>query len=98
MPLSDADLDHVVDLARLDLLPEDREALRADLERLLGYVSLLHDVDVTGVEPMVRPTALADVLRDDVAAPASGPAVLEGLAPAWLEGRVAVPRTVDQDA
>jgi aspartyl-tRNA(Asn)/glutamyl-tRNA(Gln) amidotransferase subunit C len=98
MELTDADLDHVADLARLDIAHGDRDALRGDLERLLAYVALLQEADVDGVEPMVRPLPLADVLRDDVPGAAGGRETLEALAPAWLDGRVKVPRTVDQDA
>jgi aspartyl-tRNA(Asn)/glutamyl-tRNA(Gln) amidotransferase subunit C len=98
MALSDADLDHVADLARLELAADERESLRGDLERLLAYVALLGEADVAGVEPMLRPAALVDVLRDDVAVAASGSGMLEALAPAWHQGRVRVPRTVDQDA
>ena len=98
MALSDADLEHVADLARLELEADERESLRSDLGRLLAYVALLQEADVEGVEPMVRPTPLVDVLRDDVAVAASGSALLEALAPAWHEGRAQVPRTVDQDA
>ncbi len=98
MALSDADLDHVADLARLELAADERESLRTDLERLLAYVALLQEADADGVEPMWRPTPLVDVLRDDVAVAASGSAMLEALAPAWQSGRAKVPRTVDQDA
>jgi aspartyl-tRNA(Asn)/glutamyl-tRNA(Gln) amidotransferase subunit C len=97
MPLTDADLDHVADLARLDLAADDREALRVDLERLLAYVALLQEADVEGVEPMLRPALALDVLRDDVVRPGIGAAALEALAPAWRDGRLQVPRTVDQD-
>ncbi|CAN5675793.1 Asp-tRNA(Asn)/Glu-tRNA(Gln) amidotransferase subunit GatC [soil metagenome] len=95
MPLTDADLDHLADLARLELPAEDRAGLRRDLDRLLGYVALLQEVDVDGVVPMQRPMHLADVLRDDEAVRPVGSGDLEALAPATSEGRVVVPRTVD---
>jgi len=60
MLLDDAALDHLADLARLELDDAERGALRADLERLLDYLAHLQSVDVTGVAPMTRPTALDD--------------------------------------
>jgi aspartyl-tRNA(Asn)/glutamyl-tRNA(Gln) amidotransferase subunit C len=95
MALSDAALDHVAALARLELDGDAREALRADLEGMLGYVARLQRVDVAGVEPMTRPHEAIDVLRDDEVTTTSGRGALERLAPAWSEGRVKVPRTVD---
>ena len=55
MPLDDATLDHLAELARLELADDDRAALRIELERLLGYLAQLQSVDVEAVEPMVRP-------------------------------------------
>lgn len=55
MALDDDALDHLAGLARLELADDDRDALRVDLERLLGYLAQLQSVDVEAVEPMVRP-------------------------------------------
>lgn len=55
MALDDATLDHLAELARLELADDDRAALRVDLERLLGYLAQLQSVDVSAVQPMARP-------------------------------------------
>jgi aspartyl-tRNA(Asn)/glutamyl-tRNA(Gln) amidotransferase subunit C len=98
MTLTDAELDHLADLARLDLAGEEREALRDDIGRVLGYVALLQEVDVTGVAPLLRPMPLADVLREDVAGPPADGRALAALTATLVEGRLRVPRTVDPDA
>jgi aspartyl-tRNA(Asn)/glutamyl-tRNA(Gln) amidotransferase subunit C len=97
MALHDDDLEHLADLARLDLDADTKAALRSDLERLIGYVQRLQEVDVEGVQPMLRPHDRVDVLRDDDITTTSARDALERLAPAWRDGRVQVPRTVDQD-
>ena len=66
MLLDDAALDHLADLARLELDDAERGPLRADLERLLDYLAHLQSVDVSGVAPMTRPATL------DEGAPAEG--------------------------
>jgi aspartyl-tRNA(Asn)/glutamyl-tRNA(Gln) amidotransferase subunit C len=96
MPLSDADLDHLADLARLDVEPDARDALRDDVARLLAYVAQLQAIDVSGVEPLLRPSEVVDVLRDDVLETGLEREALEALAPGWADGRVVVPRTVDE--
>jgi aspartyl-tRNA(Asn)/glutamyl-tRNA(Gln) amidotransferase subunit C len=101
--LDDRDLDALAHLARLDLTGVDRAALRADLERVLGYVDRLEAFDDPTVEPLRHPAlgAAAAVepaaLRPDAIVPGLATSDVEALAPAWRDGRVEVPRTVDQD-
>ena len=70
MALDDATLDHLAELARLELADDDRAALRVDLERLLGYLAQLQAVDVSAVEPMARPWEQA--LRGEAGGPPPG--------------------------
>lgn len=48
-PRTDAGLDHVAKLARLELDPSQRDAVRVHMERVLGWVEALEQVDVEGV-------------------------------------------------
>ena len=60
---------HVAKLARL-AIPEDRlPDFTAKLESILGYVDLLNEVDVTGVEPTSHAIRMSNVLREDVVRP-----------------------------
>lgn len=56
----------VAHLARIRVAAEEAEALREELNAILGFVEQLNEVDVTRVEPMtsVRPMALRR--REDV--------------------------------
>jgi aspartyl-tRNA(Asn)/glutamyl-tRNA(Gln) amidotransferase subunit C len=97
--LDDAALEHLADLARLDLTGVDRDALRADLETVLDYVDRLAAVDDPEAIPLRHPAHDAalptpDGLRADAARATSGalPAALERRG-----GRVVVPRTLDAD-
>jgi aspartyl-tRNA(Asn)/glutamyl-tRNA(Gln) amidotransferase subunit C len=92
-----AQIDHLAALARLQLTPEERLDMQADLGRILGYFELLNEVDVAGVEEMQRPVTLVNVLRDDVPGPVFPRSVVEALAPEMQDGQVRVPRTVEQD-
>ncbi|MEF2279093.1 Asp-tRNA(Asn)/Glu-tRNA(Gln) amidotransferase subunit GatC [Deinococcus sp. YIM 134068] len=92
-----AQLDHLALLARLELTPEEREAMRADLNSILGYFEQLRAVDTDGVEEMQRPVDLVNVLREDVPGERFGPEVVAALAPEMEGGFVRVPRTVEQD-
>lgn len=52
-------------LARLELLPEEKERLRGDLNNILAMVEKLQELDTTGVEPLVYINEEVNVLRDD---------------------------------
>jgi aspartyl-tRNA(Asn)/glutamyl-tRNA(Gln) amidotransferase subunit C len=100
--LDDAELEHLADLARLDLSGVDRVALAGDLERILAYVDRLADADDPNLTPLRHPAhdgvplQPAD-LRADVARPGLSRSDLEALT-ALREGRVIVPRIIDVDA
>jgi aspartyl-tRNA(Asn)/glutamyl-tRNA(Gln) amidotransferase subunit C len=101
--LDDADLEHLAALARLDLDPTRRDALRADLEKVLGYVDRLAAFDDPSVAPLRHPAhdgAPLDVRRlrrDDLDPNAPDASSPIGAAVERRDGRVVVPRTVDAD-
>lgn len=55
-------------LARLEIKPEQEEQLRSDLEKMIGFVDQLNQVDTTGVEPLLHLTRSEKTLRADVTA------------------------------
>jgi aspartyl-tRNA(Asn)/glutamyl-tRNA(Gln) amidotransferase subunit C len=100
--LDDEQLKALARLARLDLTTADREALGADLERILDYVERLAAFDDPSAEPLRHPNLEVGGgepagLRADVPVAGLPRTALEALAPAWRDGRVEVPRTVEQD-
>jgi aspartyl-tRNA(Asn)/glutamyl-tRNA(Gln) amidotransferase subunit C len=92
-----AQMDHLASLARLELTPDEREAMTRDLARVLGYFEQLREVNTEGVEEMQRPVTLVNVLRDDVPGQAFPVSVVEALAPETEGGLIRVPRTVEAD-
>lgn len=96
MAIGDQELARLLDLARLELSPAEADEVRADLERILAYVDELRGVDVEGLEPLVRPIDLRDVLREDETRESLPREAVEALAPATEDGFVRVPRTVDE--
>lgn len=92
-----AQIEHLAHLARLELSPQERERMKADLNAILGYFEQLSAVDTRGVEEMQRPVALMNVLRDDVPGERFGPEVVAALAPEMQGGFIRVPRTVEAD-
>ena len=92
-----AEMNHLTELARLDLGEDEAAALRGELNAILNYFEQLQAVDTEGVEEMQRPVALVNVMREDVPAGMLPHAALESLAPEMQGGFVKVPRTVETE-
>lgn len=65
MSLSAAEIAHVARLARLQLDPQELERMRVQVSAILDHVSMLQEVDVSGIEPTAQVTGLTSVLRPD---------------------------------
>jgi aspartyl-tRNA(Asn)/glutamyl-tRNA(Gln) amidotransferase subunit C len=95
MSLRDDELQHLAELARLNLDDAEREALREDIGKLLDYVRTLQSLDTAGVEELLRPVELANVFRDDEIRPGLTQAEALALATEAEDGFFKVPRTVE---
>lgn len=97
MTLQDEELATLARLARLHLDEAERAPLLADLERVLAYLGELADLDVAGLEPMLRPVHVEDGTRADVARPGLEPERGRDLARARDGAFLRVPRTGGDD-
>ena len=92
-----AQIEHLANLARLQLTPDEKTAMQEDLTRVLGYFEQLNEVNTDGVQEMQRPVNLVNVLREDVPAQAFPAEVVSALAPEMQDGQIKIPRTVEAD-
>lgn len=90
------DIERLASLARLYLGDGERERYRADLEKIIGYVNELADVDVADTEPPHHVLGLTNVLRSDDA-PVRNEELAKKLidmAPKSKDGFLCVPRVL----
>lgn len=66
MKLSKQEIQHIAELARLDLTDEELKKYGSQLSDVLNYIDQLKEVDVNGVEPTAQITGLENVLREDI--------------------------------
>ena len=59
------DVHHLAQLSSLQLDASEAEALRVDLQNILGYIEQLSELDTAGVEPTYQVTDLQNVWRQD---------------------------------
>lgn len=97
MKLDDATLDRIAELAKLDFSdPAARATILQDMERVLGFVAKLEEVDTAGVEPLIFMTEGEDILRDDVASMEMTKAEALMNSPVKDSDYFKVPRVVDK--
>jgi aspartyl-tRNA(Asn)/glutamyl-tRNA(Gln) amidotransferase subunit C len=95
MSISDKDMQHLKTLARLELSPDETEALKHDLNAMLGYFDQIKNLETDGVEELARPIDVYNVFREDVVQPSLPHDTAMNLAVEQEGGYFKVPRTVD---
>ena len=99
MSITLADIDRLAQLARLDLTPDERDHMRADLNAFFAVVEQMLAVSTDGVEPLAHPlSAVQDMplrLRADaVTEPDIRAAALRN-APDAQDGLFLVPKVIE---
>jgi aspartyl-tRNA(Asn)/glutamyl-tRNA(Gln) amidotransferase subunit C len=91
----DLKLDHVANLARINLTPEEKERYSAQLKDVLTYIAQLNEVNVEGVEPTAHAFPVVNVWAEDI--PEPGLSVEDALrnAPEQRDNMVVVPKVVE---
>lgn len=63
--ITQSDVEHVAQLARLALTPEEVATYTGHLEAILEHADDIAAIDLTGVPPTAHPVPLENVLRPD---------------------------------
>lgn len=66
MKITEETIDHIAHLARLRFEGSAKEAIRQDLENIIGFMGKLSEVPTDNVEPLVFMSDEVNVLREDV--------------------------------
>lgn len=66
MEVTDAMVDKLAHLSRLQFDDTEKEEIKNDLQRMIGFVEKLNELNLDGVEPMLFMSEEINVLRDDV--------------------------------
>ena len=66
MTIDQDTVEKIAHLARLELTSEEKKAMIKDMNKILGFMDKLNEIDTTGVEPLVYMTDEVNSLREDV--------------------------------
>ena len=65
MNVNDALIDKLAHLSRLEFSKEEKEEIKNDLEKMIGFINKLNELDTTGVEPLLHMSENVNVFRKD---------------------------------
>jgi len=94
-PPTDLNIDHIANLARLALTPEEKTRFAAQLNDVLANIEQLKKVDVTGVEPTAHGFPIFNVWADDIPQPGLSVEIALRNAPAQRNHLIVVPKVVE---
>lgn len=87
---------HLADLSRLELDEAEIERILPELRSLLAYFESLDELELEGLEELVRPIERENVLRADEPSPGLEQAEALALAPERKDGFFKLPRVVEE--
>jgi aspartyl-tRNA(Asn)/glutamyl-tRNA(Gln) amidotransferase subunit C len=59
-------VEKVAHLARLELAEDEKEKMIADMNKILGFMDKLNEIDTSGIEPLVYMTNEINTVREDM--------------------------------
>ena len=65
MQVDDALIDKLSRLAMLKFNAAEKEEIKSDLQKMIGFVDKLKELDTTGVEPLLHMSHTINILRED---------------------------------
>ena len=66
MIIDDETVDKIAHLARLELTGDEKQEMIKDMNKILGFMDKLNEIDTSGIEPLVYMVNGVNVLREDV--------------------------------
>jgi aspartyl-tRNA(Asn)/glutamyl-tRNA(Gln) amidotransferase subunit C len=95
MTISNADVERLAHLARIEIDAAQAEDVRAKLDAIFDLLGQLDAVDTTGVVPMAHAQDVTLPLRADAVTEADRHALFQRVAPAVEDGLYLVPKVIE---
>ena len=65
MEITTQTVDKLSNLAQLQFSETEKEEIKSDLNKMIGFIEQLEKIDTTGVEPLLHISDAVNVLRED---------------------------------
>lgn len=95
MKITKEQVEHVANLARLNLTDEEKEQMTKDMEAIIAFADQINGLDIADVEPTAHVIPINNVFRDDEVKPSMERDILLSNAPNQKNGCFNVPKIVE---
>ena len=95
MALTLTDVQRVAHLARLEITPEQTEAMLAKLSGIFALIEKMQQVDTRNIEPMAHAQDVVLALRQDAVTEGDAHELYQSVAPQVEAGLYLVPKVID---
>ena len=65
MNVNNALVEKLANLSRLEFSEIEKEEIKSDLEKMIGFIDKLNELDTTGVAPLLHMSENVNILRED---------------------------------
>ena len=65
MIVNNALIEKLAHLSRLELKEAEKEEMKIELEKMIGFIDKLNELDTSGVEPLLHMSENVDIFRND---------------------------------
>ena len=98
MPITEADIEKIAQLAHLEITPEERSAFTPQIAGIVAYVEQLNELDTSLVEPatggLTPEGERTPAMREDTVRPSLGQQTALDQAPDAASGHFRVPKVL----
>jgi len=95
MAVSKKDVEYVAQLARIQLSEDEKEQMIGDLNKVLGYMDKLNELDTDNVDIIVNPYYIENKFREDEVQESMNLEEVIKNSPQNLEEYILVPRIIE---
>jgi len=88
-------IEHVANLARLNLTEEEKDKMTSEMENIISYVDKLNELDTSNVKPMEHVIPIKNVFREDKVDKSYDRDKILANAPSHEDGCFKVPKVVE---
>ncbi|PRR79073.1 Glutamyl-tRNA(Gln) amidotransferase subunit C [Clostridium liquoris] len=95
MAVSKKDVEYVAELARIELMEDEKEGMIEDLNKVLTYMDKLNELDTDNVDIIVNPYYIENKFREDEVEESMQLSDIMENAPEKLEEYILVPTIIE---
>jgi aspartyl-tRNA(Asn)/glutamyl-tRNA(Gln) amidotransferase subunit C len=95
MKVTKETIEHVANLARLNLTEQEKEKLTNEMENIISFVDKLNELDTSNITPMEHVKSIRNVFREDVVSESLDRGKMLANAPSHEKGCFKVPKVVE---